>query len=268
MLDAILPLVAGDLPRFTLLRELLARHGSDIATCWIVAPDADVAAVEAAVAGESGYRVVPETELLGRPAPKSVGRIYHRGRPGAGWYIQQVLKLAGTARLDASYCLTLDADLIPLRAITEEAIAPGGRAWIQTNAAEDHPDWYRGSARLLRMPRATRSYSVTPAALSPSACREMIGHLSTRARGGDWIGMLLSRPVWTEYSLYGTYLEATGRLERYHVVTAEPTYYAEKQVVWHADGFESWRPQEGPLFTLVQSATGIPIEEIRARLAA
>jgi hypothetical protein len=271
-LDAVLPLLAADLERAVLLRESLDRFAGDISTCWVVAPDDQVDQVAEAFAGGRRWQVVGEGEILGRRRRVRFAMFPGGGRPRrGGWYLQQIIKLAACARSEARYCITLDADVIALRPISEREIAPEGRALTQIEPPpQAHPHWYDGSARVLNMPRSPWHHAVTPAVLCPGVCRNLIAYLNAR-RGPlnrDWISYLMHRAPWSEYSLYNTYLEGVGDFDRYHFRVEGPVLYGD--AVWSLADFAGWNggriPGQQPLFTLVQSTTGLSVDEVRSRL--
>lgn len=254
-----------------LLRESLDRFDNEIGTVWVVTPDSDFEAVAESFTGPAGWRVMSESEVLGtgKRVRFVISRDGSRPRRG-GWYFQQIIKLAACAGSDAEYCITLDADVLALRPITVRAIAPDGRALVQIEPPpQAHPHWYEGSARVLGMSKSSWHHAVTPAVLSPEVCRALIAYLDGR-RGRisrSWISYLMHNAPWSEYALYNTYLEGTGTFDRYHVRTQQSVLYGD--AVWSAGEFADWnagRTESNPLFTLVQSTTGVSVEDIRDRL--
>ncbi|MBW3592938.1 MAG: hypothetical protein KY396_04515, partial [Actinobacteria bacterium] len=81
---------------------------------------------------------------------------------------------------------------------------------------------------------------------------------------------LLRRLPWTEYSVYRTFVEATGLFDRYHVLAGEDAIYGD--AVWMESQFEEWDAaavfgrESGFCFSVVQSATRIPPERVRAKV--
>jgi hypothetical protein len=271
MLEAVLPLVERDLGRAALLRESLDEHGAGIERIWVVTPKRDLAAIAAAFAGDERWRPVAEDEVLGRRRIRVVVFRERRRPRGGSWFLQQAIKLAACARSRADWVITLDADVIALRSIDEGSVAPGGRALSQMEPPpQEHPHWYDGAARVLGMPRSDSHNAVTPAVLSPEVCRDLIARLESR-RGRldrDWVAYLMHNAPWSEYSLYNTFLEGTGRFGDYHVRVDAPAIYGD--AVWTAADLEGWRAGRvpgDPLFTLVQSTTGVPVDEVRRKLA-
>jgi hypothetical protein len=163
-----------------------------------------------------------------------------------------------------------------------------------------HPDWYRQSEGVLGM-RARRqgiSHNVTPAILHRRAVaalaeyldevgrqrrfapgvrglKQRLAFLSGSFRVGDepWRLLLASSAPWTEYAIYYTYLEATGRFEQFHEHVATGLYDPEASL-WRADrrDFDAWTPSAAlqgagaPWFVVVQSNTGICPAAVEAKL--
>lgn len=266
----VLPLLRRDLDRSVLLRETIARHAGSLGTGWVVAPDEDLAAISE-VFERPRWEVIAESAIV-PPATRRLGALGRRLAPERrGWAFQQVLKLAAVARSSADFCITLDADVIALRPLDDESLAPGRRAWSQVEPPpQAHPHWYDGAADILGMPRSALHHAVTPAILSPEVCRDLIEALGRKAgrRDADWVDMLLRRDAWSEYALYNTFLEGTGRLQDYHQRVHEARLYDD--AVWFPEDFGSWEAGRGgaALFTLVQSTAAISVDDIRRRLDA
>lgn len=159
--------------------------------------------------------------------------------------MQMVVKLAASAQSNAEFVLTLDADVVCTAPLTRDTLLPGGRAVIQPESKQIHPDWWLHSARILGLDPAMTSpgMSVTPALLSSDVCRSLVQRLEgVSLFGHTWIEHLLwlkglqphilgrlwnlrywwHRRAWTEYSLYFIALQANANPERYHVMAGSP----------------------------------------------
>lgn len=85
----------------------------------------------------------------------------------------------------------------------------------------------------------------------------------------NWKSYLLRNLPWTEYTLYYTFLEATGLFDRYHVLVEDRLYAAENSV-WYKDRdrFLEWNPEKcfvgerNFFFCIVQSNTQISPKDI------
>ena len=292
-LDAVLPLTATDAERAEILFRSLDAHFEPLATCHVVAPDDDVAAVAVHVPRNGRYVVLPESEVIPEIGYFSTtarlrGRFRIVGPPIHGWFVQQLVKLAIWERIETPFYLTLDADVICTRPTGYEELVRGGRAIVQTSPP-NHPEWMDDAERVLGLPRSGRQFGVTPALLARSAVealsRHLAGRVDPRARelaawlrarrarqvAASWRSFLLRHLPWTEYAVYHTFLEATGLFDRHHVVGGDDAIYAHS--VWMESQFDDWPvedvfdPANGSCFTVVQSATRIPPERVRAKVA-
>jgi hypothetical protein len=283
-MDAILPLRARDVARATILLRSLGRHFEELGRLWVVAPARELREVRSALhAFET--TLLAETELIPELSPPT--RM-------AGWYRQQLIKLAIAERIATPNYLTLDADVICTRHVTPDELAPDGKGLCHVIEEDLHPHWYAGSSAVLGL-RPLRSgilHNVTPAVLSRRAVLDLQAHLESRARERchrglrqalrmrwsrntpSWRSYLITGVPWTEYALYYTFLEATGQLIRHHS-PSEQCIYAIQQSIWYADRtrFDAW--QAAPLFTgsgapwfaVVQSNTGLPPARVWAKVS-
>jgi len=293
-IDAILPLTATDAPRAQILFRSLARFFEPLGTCYVVAPDADVAAVRAKVPRER-FVVVHESDVVPeigyfRKTAQLRTRLRLVGPPLHGWFVQQLIKLAIAEHVATPFYLTLDADVICVRPTRYDDLVLDGRALMQTTTP-NHPEWNDDAERVLALPRSGRQYGVTPAVLSAAAVAELARHLEERvdprlrrlaqqlppfraqlARDvlASWRSFLLRKLPWTEYALYYTFLEHTGALDTYHVHGGLDAVYS--NCVWIEGEFDEWDPAADVAgatfrFSIVQSATRIPAEQVWSRVA-
>lgn len=281
MMDAVLPLTARDLGRARILLTSLARNLQGLGTLWVVTRASETEAIRAALQSEAHVQVLNELELV--PELRHAYGL-------KGWYRQQVVKLAIAERVATPNYLTLDADVICVRKLSAEDLAPDAKGLCHITPRDLHPDWYRHSRELLGLtPHATAvSHNVTPAVLHRDGVRELLQRLADLAaahsfrpglRGlrqrvqttltrrlaphtrAAWVYLIAGAP-WTEYALYYSWLEASGRFAMFHTLGAECIYSTEHSV-WRADAarFDSWDPRplfegEGPpYFVVVQSIT-------------
>ncbi len=245
------------------------------------------------VVGILDVEVVPEERWV--PEMKSFVHL-------PGWYRQQLVKLAAAEYVSTSYYLTLDADVVCTRAVTTTQLVPGGKAACFVIPTDEHPDWYDGAEAVLalRAPRRGVLHNVTPVVWSSEAVRELLAHLDGVARQGryasglrglqqrifftlhrlgphrhqrPWRGWLAASRPWAEYAMYFTFLEATGRFERYHFVSDCCIYDIERSIWWKSDDFDGWDPTplfEGsgpPFFAVIQSNTHVAPERVWQKLS-
>lgn len=290
-LDAVLPLTETDVERAQILFRSLDAFFEPLATCHVVVPDDEVALVRPRLPGDR-YVVVPESDVVPeigwfRSTARSRGRLRIVGPPMHGWFVQQLVKLALAERVRTPFYLTLDADVVCVRPTRYSDLVPDGRALVQTTPP-NHPEWNDDAERVLGLPRSGRQHAVTPALLSREAVSALARHLGDRVdprmrelalwlpRGrarqivASWRSYLLRNLPWTEYAVYGTFLEATGLFDRYHVLGGENAIYG--NAVWMESQFDEWdaaatfNGSEGFCFSVVQSATRIPPERVWAKV--
>jgi hypothetical protein len=291
-LDAVLPLTAADADRAQILFRSLEAFFEPLGTCYVVAPDAEVAAVRAKVPHDrymvlADSDVIPELRAFQRAA-RFRARLRLAGPPFHGWFVQQLVKLAIADRVQTSFYVTLDADVICVRPTRYEDLVVGGRAVVQTTPP-NHPEWNDDAERVLALPRLGRQYAVTPALFSAEAVARLSRHLSgrvdprlrrlaSRLPGGvmreivaGWHAFLLRNLPWTEYALYHTFLVRAGAFETYHLDAGPDAIYS--NAVWMEDEFDDWdpaapgTPDASFRFSIVQSATRIPPERVWAKVA-
>lgn len=293
--DAVLPLTLRDAERAEFLFESLAQNFTGLRRIWVVCPDTQRAeladryrsrryAFELCV--ESELKVVPEFALKLRQS---------------GWFRQQMIKLAIFERIESELYLTFDADVVCTRPVSAEQLAGTGRGACFVSQQNIHDYWYERVETVLRVraPRRGVSHNVTPALLHRRAVDDLRSVLEEKIARGEysrglrgwkqrwhigltrhhaeyaaWRVYLMAARPWTEYALYYTFLEATGRFERYHYYAPYCIYDVERSL-WHAANGElpsAWDPSpafsgEGPPWFLVaQSNTGIGADAMRRKL--
>lgn len=283
MIEAVVPLTLADLERFQILALSIGAHFRDLSRCWVVVPDAEHATIAAAMP-DKRFVVVRETHIVPELAGSQV----------RGWYKQQLVKLAMADHVATDYYLLFDADVICARKIRREDLFHSGKAICHRYRNDKHSDWYGWAERVLGSQRSGLVHGVTPAMLSKYAVQELAAYLENQPvrPGGiwprayeqvcQWLGvttvsagfdsarwrrMLLASLPWTEYALYFTFLESTGRFDRYHA-HAERSLCGES--LWRRDHFEQWRPSirrsDQPPFMVVQSILKIPPQQILDRV--
>ena len=155
--------------------------------------------------------------------------------PNLGWHRQQILKLASSSSVHSPFYMTLDSDVIFTKRFHANEFLRGGRSLV---GMELHADYerlyedsfaakeaglkefrYSGTERFLKLKRKYPGtwYSETPVILSTALVSELLGHLEATS-GRPWQQVLLGNLGWTEYTLYFTYAEATGSLQKFHEV--------------------------------------------------
>jgi Family of unknown function (DUF6492) len=282
-LSAVIPLkVSGrhygdNLARLDLLFSSLLHFAPGLLDDLIVVvPDdeADSAARHLAGWRELPLRIVLEGEHF--PAFRRFRRPWQI-RP---WQRQQVIKLNAPAITSSSFVLTLDPDVLAVRAITRGLLLPEGRALLAPEARHIHARWWRDSADLLGVEPALQGpgMSVTPAVLSTAVLSEVQRRLE-EIGGRPWMEVLLTSYCdWTEYTLYLLAADRASMVDRHHIWSDDPAAPARLHVdpnlsIWGAEGASSddldrlFRSDDPGLFAVVQSSSGLPASEVGAAVA-
>jgi Family of unknown function (DUF6492) len=285
-IDAVLPLTMRDFERFEILQASMSRFSSDLGVCWVVTPNEDFKELARRI-DRNQWRIVPESEIV--PEFRYFPQV-------GGWFKQQLIKIAIAGKITTDFYLTLDADLFCTKALRYSGLIKDGRSGCLTvYPNEVFPIWYEWAERVLKLPRSNSYHNVTPTILSREAMLKMQRHLGELADIRDikpgigrrlskllytsrlgnrmflnarillgkrpWAFYLLTNLPWTEYSLYYTFLEATGQFEKYHFRTTT-CIHSRTRSLWRKDQIDTWdplnKPDEDPSFFLViQSNTEI-----------
>ena len=218
IIEAILPLKiharegATDLERFStlFLRSFDCFFSpKELLKTVLLVPAADLKAVHAHMEklGREEIRVICEDDVC----PSLKGQ--------AGWYKQQILKIAAANVVSTDYYLTLDADIVFKRPTSIQDVFPSGKPILQKMNASVHWDWWISSQRILKssvnLTPESIVMGVTPEFLHRDTCLALQGAIASRNNTPEWDRFLFdSRQVgWTEYSLYWLYVLEQG-LER------------------------------------------------------
>jgi uncharacterized protein DUF6492 len=266
-----------NLERLDLLFSSVVHFAPGLVSELLVVARADEAAeIERYLAGwpELPVRLVVEDDHF--PAFRRFSRPW-QVRP---WQRQQVIKLNAPAMTEADFVLTLDPDVLALKAISTDMLAPGGRALLEPEPRQVHPRWWRDSADLLDVEPGLerRGMNVTPALLSTAVLRELQDRLEA-VGGRPWMDVLLTSYCdWTEYSLYLLAAERASLLEPHHLWADDPAAPARLHAdpalsIWggadasEADVGRLFGAGDPGLFAVVQSSSGLTAADVRAAVA-
>ncbi len=292
-LVSLLPLrIAGnrdgyEAERTRYLLNSLSRHAAEntFDEIIIAMPADEVEAGRTAFGSWPGLRVriVGETELV----PELLGQ-----DKVSGWTKQQIIKLAGCARLGADFVLTLDADVLCLRPISRDILLPGGKTLIDTGHIH-RPWWWSASAKMLGVvpPQTDNTIGVTPVLLSREISRRTLSRLANRAPRGNWFEYLVkalrsnayhqfipryrNRYRWSEYTLYYLTGREEGLLDCYHArggTADRPEHLLSRNCVWTPEDFNGLKERlsetdPAGLFMVVQSNMKMPFALVREKMA-
>jgi Family of unknown function (DUF6492) len=208
----------------------------------------------------NSYRSVPRasglTLNLRRPWP-----------PVRGWVTQQIMKLAGTAAIDARAVLIADSDAVIVREATLEQLFQNGRLRHHrrdrgvTAVMERHVLWHNVARRLLGVPGVASAplpdYISPIRVWDPVLVRSMLARIA-RHTGRKWVDAVAGELHVSEFVLYGVYVdEVLGMRE---TVDGDLCHnYYERTPLTRADGSAfAERVPPGVLGVMISSHSGTP----------
>jgi hypothetical protein len=211
----------GDLEQFKLLSATLDQHVPKDIAHYVLVPEADVPLFEPLRTART--RLLPETQVLPRWTRGVFTykgyRFTMRSLPIRGWIIQQLVKLNAPNFAPEDVFLCVDSDCAFLRDFDphDEYVKDGkvslfrvkvGDNWPAA-AIADNTGWRRVSKQLLgtdkEMPRAGYVGNIVPLK------RDILLSLHDRVSRGlfrSWAERVARRKTFSEYMLYGCYVEA------------------------------------------------------------
>jgi hypothetical protein len=229
------PTYGRDLDLCTLLCESVDRHVGAFSKHYLLVPDCDLPLFSRF---ESERRsVLPASVFLPkwlRPLPRFVQRNRRqywwsfRTRPISGWHVQQFLKIAATITLPHQrYCI-LDSDVVFFRNFDlsrfeyPNAIPLLTRPDAVASSLTRHAHWVETSHQLLGLTKP------------PLPASDFIGHIilwdqqTTRAMasrmeavtGLDWVEALCRTHGFSEYMLYGYFVQNDAGFSARHTLTS------------------------------------------------
>lgn len=282
------PSYAGDVERCRLLCASIDRFVTGHAAHYLLVEDADVALFRPLEGPRR--RVIAESELLPAwlkswPDPLSLGRrrVWTGARallrgipPLRGWHAQQLRKFALPLKSDEDVVLFADSDMLFLRSFDVASLATedGIRLYRKpdgiTADMPDHRGWCETAASLLGLPAPgfpSPDYINNMVSWRRDNVRALMAHIE-RESGRDWVSAIASRRGFSEYMIYGYFVEKVlGLAQARHWSDARELC----KVYWGGEvgAIESLRSFEEVLEPWqvavgVQSFIGEPVETIRA----
>jgi hypothetical protein len=282
------PSYAGDVERCRLLCASIDRFVTGHATHYLLVEDGDLPLFRPLEGPRR--RVIAESELLPpwlkpRPDPLSLGRrrVWTGARallkgvpPLRGWHAQQLRKFALPLKSEEDVVLFADSDMLFLRPFDVGSLATdqGIRLYRQpggiTAAMTEHGVWCDNASALLGLPAPAvpgPDYINNMVSWRRDNVRALVAHIE-QVSGRDWVRAIASRRSFSEYIIYGYFVERVLGL-------AEAGHWADSRDLcrnyWGgvAGGFDSLRSFEEVMEPWqvavgVQSFIGEPIEKIRA----
>jgi Family of unknown function (DUF6492) len=278
------PTYGRDLELCTLLCESVDRHVTSFSKHYLLVPDCDLP-LFSRFASER-REVVPASKFLPawlRPLPRIVQRKRRqywwslRTRPVSGWHVQQYLKIAATISLPYQrYCI-LDSDVVFFRNLDLSRYEyPNSIPLLNvedeiTSERVRHARWVETSHELLGLP--------TP----PLPASDFIGHIifwdqeTTRAMASKieavtnlhWIEALCRTREFSEYMLYGYFVQNDARFSAGHTLTGHTrcvSYWDQPKLGPHELNQLLRRAGKDDVAFSVASFSGTPVQIIRAAI--
>ena len=206
-----------------------------------------------------------------------------------GWAIQQMVKMAACRIIETDFYLTLDADCFCIRPTRLGDLVRNGKGLIQLESKTWQAAWWKESARVLghRLDMSRPGMSVTPAVLSTKAMSDLLRTLNERHVRWDsylqsyyrlshfnTLKQFVSPAVWTEYTLYFSFLEMTESVWNFHFDSATSSKGEEERTLisknscWQVGDFQKWQAasvfegNDTATFAVIQSRLRPSVDEI------
>ena len=299
-IDAVLPITLKDFERFSILKQTLDRFCQNLLNnIWVIVPDSDLQTIRHRIQ-EANYHVISDSELVPEfnIFPKKGGWFKQQ-------LIK--LAIASRIESDFYLTLDADVLCIKSINFSDLIKDGRAVYYQYSREKFEFPEWYDWAYRVLNLaPFSNQSYhNVTPSVLSRDAVLQLQAYLTQcsslqlktfrysslslrnkwllcrtklaqillpknsdlRQQLLGWKAYLLRSVPWTEYSLYYTFCQAQGLLDKYHTQTDHCIYSTELSI-WYKDQYTQWNPeswfsgQQKFFFCVVQSTTEISPAEV------
>ena len=278
------PTYGRDLKLCTLLCESVDRHVTSFSKHYLLVPDCDLSLFSHF---ESERRsVLPASMFLPdwlRPLPRIIQRKRRqywwsfRAKPASGWHVQQLIKIAATMSLPHErYCI-LDSDIVFFRDFDLARFEyPNSIPLLKmpdevTSKQIRHARWVETSHQLLGLPAPS-----LPAA-------DFIGHIifwdqqTARAMAAKietvtqlhWVEALCRTREFSEYMLYGYFVESDRALSKRHTVAPRTqcvSYWDQPKLSKSDLNQLLCRANKDDVAFSVASFSGTPVQTIRAAI--
>jgi hypothetical protein len=217
-LAVITPSYALDFELCTELNASVLSHTPDSVAHYIITPRRDLK-IFGRLKGPR-TEVWSVDELLPRrvvavPNTNYWVNLRHPAPPIRGWVMQQVVKLAAAARIDAELLLLADSDVLFVRSVTADTFRLDGRLrFYRKDAAVDehfprHLIWHKVARALLGLPE---DHPPLPDYISPLNIWDRQTMLDLQERieqvtGRHWLDAVAAQLHFSEFILYGVFVD-------------------------------------------------------------
>jgi hypothetical protein len=272
-LAVLTPSFAGDASLFAGLHESVRANTAPSVVHHVVVPPSDARLFRRYEGARC--RVWTHRDLLPRhcvSVPYAAGLTISLRRPWLpvrGWVVQQIMKMAGTAAIDARAVVIMDSDAVLLRKLTLEQLIHDGRLWHFRRddgvvaGMNRHLVWHQVARRLLGLPGSVSAPApdyISPIAVwDPAAVRALMGHIED-STGQNWIDAVAGELHISEFVLYGVFVDyVRGGMARFAGPLCH-NYYA-RIPLSHGDAraFAAQMPAEA-LGAMISSHSHTPLD--------
>jgi Family of unknown function (DUF6492) len=219
-LAVLTPSFRGDAPLFADLHRSVLAHTDSSVVHHVIVPPSDAHLFRDYECARC--RVWTHRDLLPRyfaSIPHASGLALNLRRPWPpvrGWVVQQIMKMAGTASIDARAVLIVDSDAVLVREASLDQFTHNGRLWhyrkdsVVTAGMERHVLWHNVARRLLDLPGVAAAplpdYISAIVVWDPAVVRSLTEHIADRA-GRNWVDAVASQLHVSEFVVYGVFVD-------------------------------------------------------------
>jgi hypothetical protein len=219
-LAVLTPSFRGDAGLFAELHDSVLANTAPSVVHYVVVPPSDVHLFRRYEG--TRCRVWTHRDLLPRyciSVPHASGLTLNLRRPWPpvrGWVAQQIMKMAGTAALDARAVLVVDSDAVLLREARLEHFTHNGRLWHFRRDHEVTADmdrqvlWHNVARKLLGLPGVVSPPApqyISPITVwDPAVVRSLLAHIED-STGKHWIDAVAGELHISEFVIYGIFVD-------------------------------------------------------------
>lgn len=246
------PSYRNDLERLILLRKSINRFYSGHAKHIISVPRHDFNVFKQALESDifrGECQLIEQQALVDKrffPSPfyKMVTQAiptqawrFERYAGRAGWITQQVVKLSAYEIIPTETIVVIDSDLIFIRNFSDESFLHSNGKILMRHVPEKESAKHRShitkSREILQVPPGTteHNYMSSPAIIQKTWLRELARYLESTYHQ-PWQETLLREPRFSEYSIYGIFVEEILRPKDL-IVQTSPLF----MIIWDKESF-------------------------------
>ena len=219
-LAVLTPSFRGDAALFADLHRSVLANTADSVVHHVVVPPSDARFFRQHEGPRC--RVWTHQDLLPRhylSIPRASGLTLNLRRPWPpvrGWVVQQVMKIAAAAAMDARAVLIVDSDAVLVREATLDEFTHNGRLWhyrkdhAVTPDMERHVLWHNVARRLLGLPGGAApplpDYISPIIVWDPAVVRSMIARIAD-STGRNWVDAVAGQLHVSEFVIYGVFMD-------------------------------------------------------------